>query len=152
MNTVISFVIALVSGMGLGGGGLFAVYLSLFTDVPQLSVQGFNLVFFLFAAGASVVVQLFKRKVNFTAVAIMTAAGLVGAALGVAIGGALPEEWLRRIFGLMLITVGILSLRSAIRKPDGMNSRNKKYSENSSTNNAFSRKKSSKDMSDKGGG
>ncbi len=126
MNTVISFIIALISGMGLGGGGLFAVYLAMFTDVPQLSVQGFNLIFFLFAAGSSVVVQLFRRKINFTAVAVMTAAGLAGAALGVALGGVLPEEWLRRIFGLMLVSTGLLSLRGAMHK---------KYSNDPSTNN-----------------
>lgn len=117
MNTLISFIIALISGMGLGGGGLFAVYLALFTDVPQLATQGFNLVFFLFSAGASVGVQLLRKRADLTLAAVMICAGLMGAAVGVALGGILPEEFLRRCFGYMLIVAGILSYRNATRKP-----------------------------------
>ena len=50
IGVIVGTLIALLSGMGVGGGGLFAVYLSMFTDIPQLSVQGYNLLFFLFSA------------------------------------------------------------------------------------------------------
>ena len=116
MNAIISFIIALISGMGLGGGGLFAVYLALFTDVPQLATQGFNLVFVLFSAGSSVGVQLLRRRADITFASVMIASGLVGAAVGVALGGILPEELLRRSFGYMLIVAGILSYRAATKK------------------------------------
>lgn len=131
INGIISFIIALVSGMGLGGGGLFAVYLSVFTDTPQLSVQGFNLLFFIFCAGASVIVQLFKRKINFFAVLIMTLAGIVGALLGTLLAGVMPEEWLRKIFGVMLISAGMIALRTAMSGSN--NSEGEEYSKNIST-------------------
>lgn len=124
VHIIVAFLIALVSGLGVGGGGLFATYLAIFTDIPQLSVQGFNLLFFLFCAMASVSVQLFKRKINFLAVGLMTVTGLVGALLGSLTTLILPEEWLRRIFGIMLVATGLVSLRSSLRK---------KYSKNPST-------------------
>ena len=131
LNTIISFIIALVSGMGLGGGGLFAVYLSVFTETPQLSVQGFNLLFFIFCAGASVTVQTFRRKINFLAVLIMTLTGIVGAILGTLLSGVMPEEWLRKIFGIMLISTGMIALRSAM---SGSNKgKREEYSQNIST-------------------
>lgn len=131
INGIISFIIALISGMGLGGGGLFAVYLSVFTETPQLSVQGFNLLFFLFCAGASVTVQLFKRNVNLFAVVIMTVAGIAGAILGTLLAGAVPEAWLRKIFGIMLISAGIIALRAAMAGRN--NGRSEEYSKNIST-------------------
>ena len=124
VSMIVGALIALVSGMGIGGGGLFAVYLSVFTDIPQLAVQGYNLLFFLFSAGASVTVQLFKRKIPFVAVGIMTVSGILGAFLGTALTGVLPSEWLRRIFGIMLISGGIVSLKKLTGE---------KYSKNSST-------------------
>jgi len=138
INGIISFLIALVSGMGLGGGGLFAVYLSVFTETPQLSVQGFNLLFFIFCAGASVTVQLFGRKINLFAVLIMTLTGMAGALLGTLLAGVVPEEYLRKIFGIMLISTGIIALRSAL---SGRNSGvGEEYSKNISTKDTQERK------------
>ena len=124
ISIIVGTLIALFSGMGVGGGGLFAVYLSVFTDIPQLAVQGYNLLFFLFSAGASVTVQLFRRKIPFVAVGIMIASGILGALLGTALTGHLPSEWLRRIFGIMLVSGGIVSLKKLTSQ---------KYSKNTST-------------------
>lgn len=139
INGIISFIIALVSGMGVGGGGLFAVYLSVFTETPQLSVQGFNLLFFIFCAGASVTVQLFKRKINFSAVLIMTVTGIAGALIGTLLAGVVPEEWLRKIFGVMLISAGMIALRTAMSGRN--NGKGEEYSKNISTKEAHDSKK-----------
>ena len=116
VHIIVAFLIALLSGLGVGGGGLFAVYLALFTDISQLAVQGFNLLFFLFAAGASVTLQLFCRKIMFWAIAIMAGAGLIGALLGTLTTSFLPEEWLRRAFGVLLVASSILSFVSSRKK------------------------------------
>ena len=112
VHVIVAFAIALLSGLGVGGGGLFAVYLSIFSDLPQLAVQGTNLLFFLFSSGASVTVNLFRRRILFSAVAIMIATGLAGAAIGSRAAHVLPEEWLRKIFGMMLVAGGIMSLKA----------------------------------------
>lgn len=111
VSIIVALLVALLSGMGVGGGGLFAVYLSVFTDVPQLSVQGYNLLFFLFSAGASVTIQLFRRHVPFFAVGVMILSGIVGALCGVALTSFFSAGWLRRLFGIMLVSGGIFSLK-----------------------------------------
>ena len=113
IHIIVSFIIALLSGLGVGGGGLFTVYLALFTSVSQLTAQGFNLLFFLFAAGASVSIQLFRRKIFFWVVILMATSGLIGAMLGSLATGILPEEWLRKAFGVLLVSSSIYSLVSA---------------------------------------
>lgn len=115
VHIAVAFFIALLSGLGIGGGGLFAVYLSLVGGLPQLAVQGFNLLFFLFSASASVTVQLWRQSVRLRLVALLVAFGVAGAVLGVFAAHVLPEQMLRRVFGAMLVTGGIISLRSAMQ-------------------------------------
>ena len=124
VHIIIAFFIALISGLGIGGGGLFATYLAIFTSIPQLSVQGYNLIFFIFCAGASVIVQIFRRKINMRVVALMALGGVVGSLLGSLLTLVLPEEYLRKLFGIMLVASGLISLRSALMQ---------KYSKKSST-------------------
>ena len=42
-SMIAAFGIAVLSGMGVGGGGLFVLYLAFFTDLPQAVAQGNNL-------------------------------------------------------------------------------------------------------------
>ncbi|MBE6577420.1 MAG: sulfite exporter TauE/SafE family protein [Ruminococcaceae bacterium] len=116
INMISAFLISLLSGLGIGGGGLFTVYLALVSDIPQLAAQGLNLLFFLFSSGASVTVQIFRRKIMFTAVGIMIASGIVGVFIGTMLSGWINGEYLRRIFGVMLISGGIISLRQSLSK------------------------------------
>ena len=111
-EAVISFIISALSGMGVGGGGLFVIYLSIFTDTPQLTAQGMNLLFFLFSAGASTLIHLRKRKIYFAVVGIMALTGIVGSLLGTFLSAYVRQELLRKIFGVMLVISGILSLKA----------------------------------------
>ena len=54
IDIAFTFVFAALAGMGIGSGGLLVLYLTLIRGTPQLSAQGFNLLFFLFSSGASV--------------------------------------------------------------------------------------------------
>lgn len=107
---LITFLLAALSGMGVGGGGLFVIYLSLFTETPQLTAQGMNLLFFLLSSGASVTVHLRSRRICHSAVAVMAVFGIVGALVGASFSAHLPQHLLRQIFGVMLVVSGILAL------------------------------------------
>lgn len=141
VSIIVALLVALLSGMGVGGGGLFAVYLSVFTDVPQLSVQGYNLLFFLFSAGASVIIQLFRRRIPFFAVGIMILSGIAGALGGVFMTSFFSSEWLRQLFGIVLVSGGIASLKRTSHK---------KYDGNRSTDSTSNTKKTT-DSEENGG-
>ena len=115
---IISFLISVLSGMGVGGGGLFVIYLSIFTSTPQLAAQGMNLLFFLFSSFASVAVQINRRRIRFAAVTFMATFGVLGAFVGAYLTSLLPEEYLRRIFGMMLVAGGVLSFRSSFSQSE----------------------------------
>lgn len=110
-TVIASFVLAALSGMGVGGGGLFVVFLALFSDLPQITIQGINLLFFIFSAGAAVLVHLSKRKIFGRAVLTMITVGILGSLAGSALTGVLPAHLLRRLFGILLVATGMMGIK-----------------------------------------
>lgn len=113
-----AFVIAILSGMGVGSAGLLVVYLTMLENVPQLTAQGVNLVFFLFAASAALFVHMLRRKLPLARILLAAAAGMIGALPGVWAAGVLPQGWVRILFGCMLIFSGIRALFAKSGKKD----------------------------------
>ena len=105
-----AFGIAVLSGMGVGSGGLLVVFLTLVADVPQIRAQGMNLLFFLFASGAAMLVHVQKRRLSLPVILLLSAAGLIGSLPGTYAALVLPEALVRRLFGGMLVLSGTVSL------------------------------------------
>ena len=111
VTLIVTFFLSTLSGMGVGGGGLFVIFLALFTDLPQLTIQGMNLLIFLFSCGGSLIIHLKKRTLWGMAILIIALCGIPGSLFGTWIAGWLPQKLLRKIFGVMLIITGIMSLK-----------------------------------------
>ena len=107
---IMAFVIAVLSGMGIGSGGLLVIYLTQIENVGQVIAQGINLLFFIFSAGAASLFNIKKRKIKWGIVIIMGGAGIAGCILGVFLAGVFGGELLQKIFGAMLILSGFVSL------------------------------------------
>ena len=58
MNILVGMLTGATASMGLGGGFIQLVYLSVFTEIPQDIAQGINLLFFLPIALLSLVIHL----------------------------------------------------------------------------------------------
>jgi uncharacterized membrane protein YfcA len=112
VDILATLIVATLAGMGIGSGGLMVIYLTIFRGAEQRIAQGINLLFFLFASGASMVIHLKRRRVFPLAVGIMIAAGLPAAYLGSRITTLLDESIVRTIFGLFLIAASIPVLNS----------------------------------------
>ena len=115
-TAIASFFIALLSGMGVGGGGLFVVFLAMFTDTPQIAAQGINLLFFLFSSGSAICIHLSRRKIFGTAVLTMAIFGIIGSLIGAVFVSRIDQGLLRKIFGMMLVLSGMISLRQSFSK------------------------------------
>ena len=67
MEWIISAAAGILSGiigaMGMGGGGVLIIYLNLFTDIPQSTAQGINLLFFLPTAVLAVLYYTKKKLI-----------------------------------------------------------------------------------------
>ncbi len=111
VSLLIPFAVAILSGLGVGGGGLFMIYLVLFTDTPQLLAQGSNLLFFLFSSSAALCIHVSRRRLYPMLILILALTGLGGALIGTFLAEHLNALLLRRIFGIMLVITGIFTLK-----------------------------------------
>ena len=59
------FLAGIFGAMGLGGGSVLIIYLTVFAGVKQLAAQGINLIFFLPTAAVAVFVYSKKRIIKY---------------------------------------------------------------------------------------
>ena len=115
IDFLVSCGVALLSGLGVGSGGLLVVFLTEYRGVGQLFAQGVNLIFFIFSSGASTAVNLRSRNICYGAVTVMSLGGTVGAIVGAIVASVLDPDLLRIGFGLMLLIGGIPSFIRSVK-------------------------------------
>lgn len=100
----------ILSGMGVGGGTLLMLYLTLFAKVSQRTAQGINLLYFLPTAGSALFGHIKNRLIEKTAFFWSVGFGVVSCILSAWLAGKLPVDLLKRGFGVFLLVVGTLEL------------------------------------------
>ena len=114
LDIAAGLLIGTMTGMGIGGGGLLVIYLTLLRNSPQLAAQSMNLYFFIIASAASLLVHFRRRRIELSNVVPAVLLGMAGAFFGSHAASALPEELIRKYFGIMLIVSGSLTLIKSI--------------------------------------
>jgi len=99
-----------LGAMGMGGGGILVIYLTLALGFPQLQAQGVNLLFFLPCAAISLTVNGIRKLVDWKRALWIALGGLPTAMLGIWIAGKIEMKWLRWIFAGLLIVIGLKEL------------------------------------------
>lgn len=107
----------LIGAMGLGGGAVLLIYLTLFEDMKQLTAQGINLLFFIPIGLLSVIIYAFKKQIKWKTALLLSLSGLAGAAGGVWLSGYVGGEILGKVFGGLLVVMGAFQIITAIKKP-----------------------------------
>lgn len=119
-----SFPIALITGVllgylagiGIGGGSLLILWLTLVLHMDQNTARSINLMFFIAAAGA---VSFFRWKqgtLQFKKLLPSILAGCLTAALFSWFSTQLDVEKLKKVFGVLLLVTGIRELLYRPRK------------------------------------
>ena len=107
IDPVLGFAVAALCGMGVGGGGLLVIYLTLCRSVPQLEAQGLNLIFFIISASASILVRGF-RSAELKLSAVIGLLGAMASFPGSALAHSVDVRWVRIAFGGLLIVGALL--------------------------------------------
>lgn len=110
MEALIGFLTGVMASMGLGGGFVLVVWLTLFANVQQRTAQGINVLFFLPIAFVSLIMHLKNGLVNKRLVKKLAVGGLLGAAVGTLVSQIIANELLRKLFALFLLAFGLRKL------------------------------------------
>ena len=113
---IAGFFSGILGAMGLGGGGVLIIYLTLFEDVEQSLAQGINLIFFIPGALIAFLYYIKKRMIKFKIVLPAAITGIIGAFLGSYLSNLVNGFILSKIFGTMLLIMGIKQMFLKINK------------------------------------
>lgn len=106
LNSVATFIIAILSGLGVGSGGLFVAYLTALDLSSAADARGLNLLFFILSAGMATIFNLPSRKFDSKLIFVMSAFGIIGCLIGTSISNYVSSVALQKIFGGFLIFSG----------------------------------------------
>ena len=102
---------------GVGGGILFVPTLALVLGLTQLHAEATSLLAILPAAVVGAWRQRRYGNVRWRAALVLGIAAIGGVEGGVQIAEALPQHALRRLFGALVVLVGIQVAWRALRRP-----------------------------------
>ena len=103
-------VLGFLSGLGIGGGSLLILWLTLVMQLPHDLAGTVNLMFFVPSALIACVFRFKQGKLDIKRVLPALIAGCVGAAIFSWLGSRIDTEILKKPFGLLLLLTGIREL------------------------------------------
>ena len=107
MTAIVGFISGICASMGLGGGFVLMLYLSLFTDTPLDQSRLINLIFFIPVAAFSLFSHIKNGFVDKKAALFSIIGGIAGVFIGLWLSGMIPSELLSKIFAAVILIIGI---------------------------------------------
>ena len=105
-NILAAFGAGALGAMGMGGGGILVIYLTLALSAGQLEAQGINLLFFLPCAAISMIINGKRRLIEWKQALWIVLGGLPATLFGIWLTGFVKGKWLGWIFAGFLILLG----------------------------------------------
>ncbi len=103
-------ILGYLSGIGVGGGSLLILWLTLVLQTPQGLARSINLMFFLAAAGAVTFFRWRKGTLNIKPILPAILCGCITAALLSWFSTQVEVDNFRKLFGILLLFTGIREL------------------------------------------
>lgn len=114
MNILFSSLAGLLAGtagaMGLGGGSVLLIYLTVFAGVNQFTAQGINLLFFLPTAAFAVVVYARRGVIKWKSILPIMLFGSLATILSSWAVSFISPDLIRKIFGGLIIIYGVVEI------------------------------------------
>lgn len=114
--TAIATALGFLSGLGVGGGSLLLLWLTLIVGTDPSTARLINLLFFLPSAAISCCFRWKQGVLSIKQIYPSAIGGCIGAILGSITAENLPVPILKKLFGILLVGTGIRELRYKSKK------------------------------------
>ena len=101
-----------LGAMGMGGGGILILCLTMFAGIEQNTAQGVNLLLFIPTALLALIPYIRQKLICRQAILPAVLSGIVGSLLGVWLSGTMNPELLQKLFGGLLLLIGLREIFS----------------------------------------
>lgn len=104
---LIGLISGIVSGLGMGGGTILILLLSLLLGIEQHIAQATNVIFFVPTAIAAITIFIKNKNIKFKIGIPICIFGIIGAVIGAMISTKMNVNTLKKYFGIFLILIAI---------------------------------------------
>ncbi len=111
----IGLIAGVVGSLGMGGGTVLILLLSIYSGVEQHIAQGTNVIFFAPMAITAIIIFIKQKRINFRIAMPICIWGLIGAIIGASISSKMNVGALRKFFGGFLILIAIYQIYSSFK-------------------------------------
>lgn len=116
VTLIIGTLLGFLSGLGIGGGSLLILWLTLVQGMEPGIARSINLLFFIPSACISCGIRMKQGTLKPKALIPAIVSGCIAAAIFSAISAQLQTDLLKKIFGIILIAAGLRELFYRPRK------------------------------------
>lgn len=113
-----AFLTGILASMGLGGGMILILYMTLIAGMEQLTAQGVNLLFFIPIAAAALIIHTKNKLVKWKKIVPAIICGVLSAIAGTYIAQSIGNDYLTKIFAVFVLITGIKELFSKTEKSE----------------------------------
>lgn len=106
----IGLILGFLAGLGIGGGSLLILWLTLYANLDSITARAVNLMFFLAAAGSVSIFRFKKGDLQLKQILPAIISGCVAAAICSWLGTKIDQDILKKIFGGLLLITGAREL------------------------------------------
>lgn len=107
VSILAGLMLGFLAGLGIGGGSLLMLWLTLALEIQYPTARAVNLLFFLAAAGGVSLLRLKRKSLDVKSVLPAILSGCLLAALSSWVGKSLDLNWIRKAFGVLLLITGL---------------------------------------------
>lgn len=105
-----------ISGMGMGGGTILILCLSMFMNIEQHIAQATNLVFFIPTSIIAIVTNIKQKNIDFKVGIPIAISGIIGAIIGAVYASKTNVKDLKKYFGVFIGLIVIWEIYYLIKK------------------------------------
>lgn len=110
MEIIFGLIAGIISSLGMGGGTILILLLSLFLNVEQHIAQATNLIFFVPTSITAIIMNIKNKNINWRISKDIIIYGVIGALIGSYISTYLQNNNLKRIFGIFLLFISFFQI------------------------------------------
>ena len=107
---IIGTLLGFLSGLGIGGGSLLIIWLTVVLGMDHTSARSINLLFFLPSALIACIFRWKQGAIRWKKILPAMVSGCIAAAIFSWLGGMFQMELLKKLFGGLLILTGLREL------------------------------------------
>lgn len=113
---LVGTILGFLSGLGIGGGSLLILWLTMVMGIEPEIARGMNLIFFIPTALISCIIRYRQGTVSLRRLVPAMAAGCITAGVFSLLSMRLHDALLRKLFGIILLITGVRELLYRPRK------------------------------------